>query len=68
MDPVLLREALLAHDVYVCLERPSGTLPLEASSLGFLVRGIGLRVSGSGFRVTGARLRVLGSECQASTF
>ena len=27
--PVLLREALLAHDVYVCLERPSGALPPE---------------------------------------
>ena len=25
--PVLLSEALLAHDVYVCLERPSGALP-----------------------------------------
>ena len=27
--PVLLKEALLAHDVYVCLERPSGALPPE---------------------------------------
>ena len=26
---VLLSEALLSHDVYVCLERPSGALPLE---------------------------------------
>jgi len=27
--PVLLSEALLAHHVYVCLERPSGALPIE---------------------------------------
>ena len=27
--PVLLSEALLAHDVDVCLERPSRALPLE---------------------------------------
>ena len=27
--PVLLSEALLVHDVYVCLERPSGALPPE---------------------------------------
>ena len=25
--PVLLSEALRAHNVYVCLERPSGALP-----------------------------------------
>ena len=29
---VLLSEALLAHDVYVCLERPSGDLPPEVMS------------------------------------
>ena len=27
--PVLLSEALLAHDVDVCLERPNGALPPE---------------------------------------
>jgi hypothetical protein len=30
--PVLLSEALLAHDVYMCLERPSGALPPEMMS------------------------------------
>jgi hypothetical protein len=29
---VLLSEALLAHDVYVCLERPSGALPPQCPS------------------------------------
>ena len=28
--PVLISEALLAHDVCVCLERPSGALPPES--------------------------------------
>jgi len=30
--PVLLSEALLAHDVYVCLECPSGALPPDPNS------------------------------------
>ena len=30
--PVLLSEALLAHDVYVCLECASGALPPEVMS------------------------------------
>ena len=32
--PVLHSEALLAHDVYVCLERPSGALPPELTPCG----------------------------------
>ena len=30
-NPVLFSEALLAHDVYVCLEHPSGALPPESA-------------------------------------
>ena len=30
---VPLSEALLAHDVYVCLERPNGALPPESHTL-----------------------------------
>ena len=37
--PVLPSEALLAHDVYVCLERPSGALPPEARNL-FSIRNL----------------------------
>ena len=32
---VLLSEALLAHDVYVCLERPIGALSPERGGTGF---------------------------------
>jgi len=37
--PVFLSEALLAHDVDVCLERPSGALQSYLQSLGELVQG-----------------------------
>ena len=33
--PVLLSEALLADDVYVCLERPSGVLPPQGLGRGY---------------------------------
>ena len=32
-SPVLLSEVLLAHDVHVCIKRPSGALPPEVMSL-----------------------------------
>ena len=34
--PVLLGAALLAHDVFLCLERPSGALPPETFSVVFV--------------------------------
>ena len=37
---VLLSEALLAHDVFVCLERPSGALPPDDSSYTLLVQEV----------------------------
>ena len=36
--PVLLSEALLAHDVCVCLERPSGALPPEGGCITWIWR------------------------------
>ena len=33
VTPVLLSEALLARDVYVCLERPIGALPPDGETL-----------------------------------
>ena len=36
---VLLGEALLAHDVYVCLERPIGALPPEVVSPPVILHG-----------------------------
>jgi len=32
-SPVLLSEVLLAHDVHVCIKRPSGALPPEVMRL-----------------------------------
>jgi hypothetical protein len=37
--PVLLSKALLAHGVYVCLERPSGARPPEVMSPGVVADG-----------------------------
>ena len=37
---VLLSEALLAHDVYVCLERPSGALPPEIRFAEFVLSDV----------------------------
>ena len=34
LTPVLHSEALLAHDVYVCLKHPSGALPPNVTSSG----------------------------------
>ena len=42
--PVLLSEAVLAHDVFVCLERLSGALPLEQQPLDSILRATWNRI------------------------
>jgi len=54
--PVLLSEALLAHYVYVCLERLSGALPPEVMSPRSRPA---CRCPGSGFRIEDAGVRLV---------
>ena len=46
--PVLLSQAVLAHDVYVCLDRPRGALPPEVMSPGSQGQDTGHVVPGAG--------------------